>query len=638
MSLLGAALYLHTLRFGFVFDDQHLIANNAFLREPWSPLLAFAHDFWHGTRFGAVYYRPIVNASFALNGRLLGWGPAGFHLVNVILHALNAALVLALARRLGAPLAAALLAGCLFAVHPVAAWPVASIVARVDLLPVLFVLLAWIACESGRPIVMGLLFLAALLSKESAVAFLVVPLLGLRGGGPHRRLAVACAGGGLAVYLVARHAAGVPLIPGLAAIDPITNPLAFLPPAARFRSALALSGRYLLYLVLPIRFSDGGDYLPGGAPPGLLRPDLLLAALVLIGIAVLLARLWWRGERLAAPFAFGLGAFLPSSNLLVPIGSLYAQNFLYLPLAGLCLAAGLLLGKALPASRDPKEEAWRLPRFAWLALPLLIVFARAAAAEASIWRDEVSLFSAWSERFPHYPLAQSRLGVALLAQGDPAGARVAFEKALVMNEHNAEAHYNLGVALILKGESRASLEEALVHLRRAVDLTPDLVEARVNASKTLLLLGRPGEAEKEARQALVIAPGFAPARVNLAESLFRQSRYREALPEFRELARQSPTDPNIRSPLLVTLIHVGDLQAARAEADDARRTFPSLAWFDFCLARVEARSGHGVEAIDLLRAALAKDPATRAWIRQVDDFDGLRSDRTFRDLQASDGR
>ncbi len=151
VALLATALHLRTLGFEFVFDDLHLIVNNSFLREAWSPLTAFAHHFWYGTPFGAAYYRPIVTASLALNGRLLGWGPAGFHLVNLLLHAGNSALLLLLARRLGAPVLPATCAAALFAVHPVAAWPVGSIVARVDLLPALFVLLAWLAFQSGCP-------------------------------------------------------------------------------------------------------------------------------------------------------------------------------------------------------------------------------------------------------------------------------------------------------------------------------------------------------------------------------------------------------------------------------------------------------------------------------------------------------
>src|SRR5262245_32116789 len=96
-------LYARTIAFDFVLDDVHLVVNNFFIHEPWSPLTAFAHHFWYGTGFGGGYYRPIVAASLALNGRLLGWGPAGFHLFNVLLHAVNAVLVLVLARRMKLP-------------------------------------------------------------------------------------------------------------------------------------------------------------------------------------------------------------------------------------------------------------------------------------------------------------------------------------------------------------------------------------------------------------------------------------------------------------------------------------------------------------------------------------------------------
>src|SRR5580765_5836347 len=117
VALVAVAVHLQTLWFPFVFDDEWLVAGNAFLREPWSALTAFAHHFWHGTPFGAGYYRPIVNSSFALNGRLLGWGPAGFHLVNVLLHAVNAMLVLRLLRRYSVGIGAATFGALLFALH-----------------------------------------------------------------------------------------------------------------------------------------------------------------------------------------------------------------------------------------------------------------------------------------------------------------------------------------------------------------------------------------------------------------------------------------------------------------------------------------------------------------------------------------
>ena len=273
VGLLAMVPYLRTIWFGFVFDDQNLIVGNAFIRQPWSFLGAFAHDFWYGSDFYG-YYRPIVNATLALNGRLLGWSPAGFHLVNVLVHACNVALLFRLARRLEFPTPAATLAAALFALHPAAAWPVASIVARVDLLPVTFVLLAWLSYSTPnrRPIgtvLVGLFFLLALLSKESAVAFLIIPLFGLLASSrPALRAgALACVSslGALFACLALRLRAAVPLGIDPLAIDPLVNPLGILPAPVRLLAALELSGRYLSYLLIPVRFADPHGYGPFSA-------------------------------------------------------------------------------------------------------------------------------------------------------------------------------------------------------------------------------------------------------------------------------------------------------------------------------------------------------------------------------------
>ncbi|HYS77546.1 MAG TPA: hypothetical protein VEO94_01820, partial [Candidatus Dormibacteraeota bacterium] len=240
MGLIAIGLHLRTVGFGFVFDDDPLIVRNFFLPQPWSALRAFAHDFWYGSTSYGGYYRPLVTASLALNGRLFAWSPAGFHLLNVLIHAVNSALLFLLARRLGAAERAAGLAAVLFAVHPAAAWPVGSIVARVDLLPATFVLLAWIAWSSrrggpGATILAAACFLLALLSKESAIAFLIVPLMGLRPPAPGRATApparpvgrrlLACLPVALALlaYLALRSRSGVPLTVEREAVDPLVN-------------------------------------------------------------------------------------------------------------------------------------------------------------------------------------------------------------------------------------------------------------------------------------------------------------------------------------------------------------------------------------------------------------------------------
>lgn len=641
--LAAAAVHLQALGFPFVFDDRYLVVLNAFLREAWSPIDAFAHHFWYGTPSGTAYYRPLVVASLALNGKLLGWGPVGFHLFNLLLHAANSALVLALLLRLAVPMRAATFGALLFAVHPVTAWPVASIVARVDLLPAFFLLLAWLALAAGSAPAVGLAFLGALLCKESAIAFLGVPFLALRAplaapeaagdassgsgtwGGRRGTLlcglaAAAAVAAAVALRLFAHAGLGLPR----SRIDGAVNPLAVMDDGARILAALRLAGRYLAYLFVPWRFTDAAHYGRGEAGPALSDPGVLFGALLLALIAGLTLWLWWRRDRLGLFLGFALAAFLPASNIMTPIGSLYAQNFLYLPLLGLALAAGDALGRV---DRRPGRLA------AWSATAVLVLLSVATIIEARIWRSGPILFTAWTERFPNYGFGWVGLGTALIDEGDHAGAERLLRRSLALDDGNAKAHYNLGVTILMTtppeagetGSSAARLREGLEHSRRAAVIDPMMSEAHINAARLLLLLDRAGEAEAEARAAVAIRPDRI-GRQTLAESIFRQRRYADAVEAYRELVPLLPGDPNLRAQYLESLVEAGDPAAARRDTEAARRDFPDLAWFDVCLARIEAREGHADAARELLRRARSRDEQADEWIGRFSELAAIAKD------------
>jgi tetratricopeptide (TPR) repeat protein len=636
--LVAAAVHLQTLGFPFIFDDRYLVVLNAFLREAWSPIDAFAHHFWYGTPSGTAYYRPLVIASLALNGKLFGWGPVGFHLFNLLLHAANSALVLAVLLRIAVPKRAAVFGALLFAVHPATAWPVASIVARVDLLPAFFVLLAFLGLASGSPVATGLAFLGALLCKESAIAFLGIPFLALRAplvpgsavsdDRPARpRASLACALAALAAVLAAialRLFAHV----GLAMsgrIDGAVNPLAMMDGWERRRAALRLAGRYLGYLFVPWRFTDAAAYGPGKSGPSWGDPGVLFGTILLALLAGLTFWLWLRRDRLSLFLGFALAAFLPASNILVPIGSLYALNFLYMPLLGVALAAAEARGRFAP----------RAPRVAGLAAAaVLVLLAAGTLVEARLWRAEPVLFTAWTERFPHYGFGWVGLGTARLGEGDAVGAEEDLRRSLTLDDRNAKAHYNLAVVILqttpppeLGGSEAdaARLREGLEHARRAEEIDPLMIEATLNAARLLMLLDRPAEAETEARRALETAKGAAPAagamaRRTLAEAIFKQHRYAETLALYSELVPANPADPNLRAQYLDALFEAGEVSTARREGERARTDFPDLAWFILYSARIEARDGHADQARELLRTARTRDPKVDEWIGRYPDL------------------
>ncbi|XP_051170754.1 protein O-mannosyl-transferase TMTC2 [Leptopilina boulardi] len=188
-ALVATALYFNTLYAGFVYDDRRAILTNPDLKPTteWYKLLE--NDFWgtplnekgsHGS------YRPFCVATFRINYLLGGLEPQGYHLVNIILHAVCTALVVRIARKIlpGHTLAQAI-AGLLFAVHPIHTEAVAGIVGRADLLACLFTQTAFLAytahCDQTRSL-LPLLFtlisaVLATLAKETGISSLALCLL-----------------------------------------------------------------------------------------------------------------------------------------------------------------------------------------------------------------------------------------------------------------------------------------------------------------------------------------------------------------------------------------------------------------------------------------------------------------------------
>ena len=123
--------------------------------------------------------------------------------------------------------------------------------------------------------------------------------------------------------------------------------------------------------------------------------------------------------------------------------------------------------------------------------------------------------------------------------------------------------------------------------------------------------------------------------MNLAEALHRQSRHAEAADAYGDLVGLNPEDVDARSNFVVALIHSNQSDRARAAAEAARRAFPQLAWFDFCLARVEAKAGRRGEALVLLETSLSRDPATREWLKKVAEFDSYRDSSEFESILSS---
>lgn len=371
-------------------------------------------------------YRPLTTLSYLFNYAVLGNGVhvAGYHWINFVLHWANAWLVLVVLHRLSGRLRLSLLAAALFAVHPVNVESVTNIVGRADLLVTGFILAGgwcYLRAAAAKGLrrfawLAGVLLASCLgvLAKENAVMIAAFVLLydwlwrwpRLPGDSRGARLRAALRefvlkgwivlGPSLALLWWTYHRVlQVTPVYGQYFVD---NPIAHAGFLQGFLTAVGVLGRYLGLLVLPATLSC--DYSYNQIPLFGEGAHWWQAFYVWLSLAVVAGLLWTavRHRRRHVLYAWGVLFFflmlLPVSNLVVPIGSIMAERFLYLPSIGFCLVAALALvpaGRALARAALP-ESRWR--GLAGLAVPVLAVTALAVRTQIrnADWHSELTLW------------------------------------------------------------------------------------------------------------------------------------------------------------------------------------------------------------------------------------------------------
>ena len=494
LGLLAAAVYLPAFSAGFVWDDE-VFTEAAAVRD-WSGLWKIWFAFSPRAIPNEGHYWPLVYTTFWIEHKLWGFAPAGYHAVNVLLHAVNTLLLLRLAGRLEVPGAWAVAA--VFAVHPLHVESVAWVIERKDLLSALFYLAAasaWLRFSEGggrKHYLLALaLFVLGLLCKSIVVTLPAALLVchwwkrGRVAGADLLRVAPFFAVGiAVAVADTAYAASREPLDLGYTVVE-----RALIAAQALWFYAEKLLWPAGLVVIYPHWAVDAADPLAWGR---------LAAALALAAALWGLRRRIGRGPLAgAAFFAVTLSPVLGFVDYGYMQFSFVADRYQYL--AGIGPIA-VLTGAAAYAARRVSAR-WRMAA-AGLGAAVLAVLGTLTFRQAEIYRDEVTFFG---HIVAHNPAARG-------AQG------------------------NLGKALLDAGR----LEDALAALRTALERTPDDVDALANAGVALIRTGRLDEAEKLLRRGLALDPRHRIVLQNLAESLRKLERFEEALGYYRAVIEADP--------------------------------------------------------------------------------------------------
>ena len=568
LALLVAVSYLPAMLWGgFVWDDVGITGAQS-VREA-----AGLWRIWFSPRSigSETHYWPLVYTTFWLEHKLWGFAPAGYHVVNVLLHAANTLLLWRLLRRLTIPGAWVIAAA--FAVHPVHVESVAWVIERKDVLSSLFYLAAaltwmrWVETpRKGRYALALGLFVAGMLSKSMVVTLPVALLIWhwwKQGRVTARDL----------IRLTPFFAVGLAIAAGDVWYSRSENPVSLEYSAIE---RILIASRALWFyagkLVWP-------TYLAVVYPFWDVRVADPLAWGYAVAAAGLAVALWSLRHRIGrGPLAGALFFAVTLSPVLGFVDHNYMAEYAFVADRYQYLASAGLLAVIIGAAAHGVAAARAAGRLSDVAMKggTGFMVATLAVLGTLTWR-QAAIYSD--------PLTFNR-------------------HILSLNPQAWSAHQNLSVALFDRGRKEEALAASLV----AVELRPKNIKPNHQLGRILLELGRFEEAENHWRRVLEMVPRYAPAHRGLGVALFKQGRLEEALTATRAALEQRPDWDIAMASVGAILNDLGRFDEAEQQLRQARELHPRHTRILQNLGESLRRTGRHEEALDLYGSVVEIEP------------------------------
>ncbi|MEJ2587951.1 MAG: tetratricopeptide repeat protein [Deltaproteobacteria bacterium] len=526
ICLLVFVIYLPAIRGGFIWDDDAFLTQN--------PLIHASdglYRFWFSTE--APDYFPLTSTTLWLEWRLWGKTATGYHVINVLLHILNALLIWAVLRRLRIP--GAWLAALIFGIHPVNVESVAWITERKNLLPMVFFLtsiLGYLAFERRKNwwfyAISLISFLLALLSKTSVVMLPIV-LLGcvwwqrgkVRMGDLFKSLPffmLSLIIGLVTVWFQYHNAIGSTIVRD-----------------DGFISRLAIAGRavwfYLYKALFPLNLSLVYPRWETGEPS-------VIGFLPLIGLLVVLGVFYYRRDTWGKPLLFGLGYFvlmllpvLGFFNIYFMKYSLVADHWQYTSIIGIiALIVGILAFRYYRWTKRGRQASIIIAVLLIISLSFLSwKRAEILARSEPLWKDTL-------DKNPNCWMGYDLLGTDFAQKGEWNHAIQNFVQALKIKPDYPKAHSNLANVLYELGK----VDQAFEHFETALKIDPNAVEVHYNYGTALAEQGKIDQAIDHYIKAIRLQPDLLQGHYNLGVLYARQGKYTDAIKQFSEVLRINP--------------------------------------------------------------------------------------------------
>lgn len=551
LFLVTAAIYFRAAFAPFsLIDDGDYVTNNLQVTSG----LSLSSIKWAFTTFHAGNWHPLTWLSLMMDSQLFGVNPKGFHLVNVVLHALNTSLLFILFNSMtGALWRSAFVAAC-FALHPLHVESVAWISERKDVLSVLFFLITLIfytvyVKQSKRRMYFYSLAAFALGLMAKPMLVMTPVLLLLLDVWPLERFKIPTSvttapcdkhretgkGNHLTSRLLLEK---IPFLMFSAVSAVLTwyahsdylSTVTDLSVTMRINNALWAMVVYVRKMILPFDLALFYPFVPvpfwkAGC-----------AALLLCGTIWIVLKSFKKYPYLATGWFWYIITLVPVVGLVQVGNQSMADRYSYIPLIGLFIMVSWGVSD-LCAKLPGLNKMIKLA-----AVGAVLVLSISSWIQLGYWGDNVTLASHALEVTDDNYFAHLSLGLAYEAEGRKELAIAQFREALRIDPADSQSYFNLGLILANSGRSAESIE----YFEKAIQLTPQFANMHYCLGATLGKLGKIDEAIEEYKKALIIEPDNVKCLNNIGTALAQQGRYDEAITHFSKILQLVPNDINAR--------------------------------------------------------------------------------------------
>ncbi|MBU1134521.1 MAG: tetratricopeptide repeat protein, partial [Candidatus Omnitrophica bacterium] len=583
LAVVTFLIYSSSIRAPFIFDDNHMIVENVFIKSA-----KYFSEFFKG--FVTSYpipkgmCRPLLMLTFGFNYLQGGLSPIGYHIINILLHFLNACLLYFFLKFLNksVPRGLIFIITLLFVVHPLNTEAVTYISSRSDLMVTFFIISGFFLYLKGKYTLSCLMYVPALLTKETG---LVLPLLILGYGFCYRMNGFKSfkknlGGKNISIY------AGLVLITALWVIyrSTIFSSTPSIITRSYYSNILIQSAVTLLYLKLfifphPLNILHYISHLNS-----LGNPLVLISTLVVLSLILLIFIFRKRKPLISLGLIWFLICLLPKFYARLAFPAM--EHHFYLPSVGIYIVLAVILNNLYLK---------RKKYFLYMGAGVISLFSLLTFLRNYEYKDAVLFWEISAKRNPKSGTIHNNLGLEYLRRGLNRKAEEEFKKGINLAEriesiingkinlasiYTTQKKYTLAIELIEDCLNSRKLppqgayqtlgviymemgkdKEAIEAWEKELKLYSGSTETYLNLGISYFNKGEIPKAKVLFQRATEIGPEHYAGYYGLAQVLEKESRVKEAINMYQAALTLNPTDPYSHYFLGAIYAELGDNKA-----------------------------------------------------------------------------